>query len=156
MVSGTRRAGTEVNLPAGQNVEARGSAEVQATLNDKTGEFSLTRIQAAYSGSKLDLSLFSFSVTRTVYNADTGAIESEEEVVVTGRIYIEPRNDRASWPSDVQELAYGQQVRPSKLCTSGENSCANPWGEYTFETFQTATLYALPTVAGDESTTYIL
>ena len=130
--------------------------EVQATLNDKTGEFSFTPDTNAYSGSKLDLSLFSFSVTRTVSNADTGAIESTEEVVVTGRIYIEPRNDRASWPSDVEELTYGQQVRPSKLCTSSENSCANPWGEYTFETFQTATLYALPTVAGEEATTYIL
>ena len=83
--------------------------EVQATLNDKTGEFSFTPDTNAYSGSKLDLSLFSFSVKRTVSNADTGAIESTEEVVVTGRIYIEPRNDRASWPQMLRSWRMGNK-----------------------------------------------
>ena len=98
------------------------------------GIFTFTPDTHAFSGSKTDLSLFSFSVTKKVYDAN-GELESTDTEIVTGRLYIEPRNDQASWPADVEDLTFGQQVRPNKLGAGSDSA----WAGYTFETLQTAT-----------------
>ena len=125
----------------------------QASLSEG-GVLSFTPDTHKFSESKTDLSLFSFRVTKTVYDAN-GEMLSQDTEVSTGRIYIEPRNDPASWPDDVEDLTFGQQVRPNKLTPTGTNS---GWQGYTFESFQTATAYALPTESGTSGdyNTYIL
>jgi hypothetical protein len=134
-------------------VGAEGSAVAQAFLSEG-GVLSFTPDTHKFSESKTDLSLFSFRVTKTVYDAN-GEMLSQDTEVSTGRIYIEPRNDPASWPDDVEDLTFGQQVRPNKLTPTGTNS---GWQGYTFESFQTATAYALPTESGTSGdyNTYIL
>jgi len=130
----------------------------QAFLDIPTGVLSFTPDTHKFSESKTDFTLFSFRVTKTVYGAN-GEKLSDDTEVSTGRIYIEPRNDPASWPDDVEDLTFGQQVRPNKLTPTGTNS---GWQGYTFESFQTATAYALPTESGTDDdgnlkyNTYIL
>ena len=134
-------------------VGAVGNEVAQAFLSEG-GVLSFTPDTHKFSESKTDLSLFSFRVTKTVYDAN-GEMLSQDTEVSTGRIYIEPRNDPASWPDDVEDLTFGQQVRPNKLTPTGTNS---GWQGYTFESFQTATAYALPTESGTSGdyNTYIL
>ena len=74
----------------------------QAFLSEG-GILSFTPDTHKFSESKTDLSLFSFRVTKTVYDAN-GEMLSQDTEVSTGRIYIEPRNDPASWPDDVEDL----------------------------------------------------
>ena len=130
----------------------------QAFLDIPTGVLSFTPDTHKFSESKTDFTLFSFRVTKTVYGAN-GEMLSYDTEDSTGRIYIEPRNDPASWPDDVEDLTFGQQVRPNKLTPTGTNS---GWQGYTFESFQTATAYALPTESGTDDdgnlkyNTYIL
>lgn len=130
----------------------------QAFLDIPTGVLSFTPDTHKFSESKTDFTLFSFRVTKTVYGAN-GEKLSDDTEVSTGRIYIEPRNDPASWPDGVEDLTFGQQVRPNKLTPTGTNS---GWQGYTFESFQTATAYALPTESGTDDdgnlkyNTYIL
>jgi len=131
-------------------VREAGKQEKQAFVSTD-GTFTFTPDTHAFSGSKTDLSLFSFSVTKTEYDAN-GEVASTDTEIVTGRIYIEPRNDQASWPADVEDLTFGQQVRPNKLGAGSDSA----WAGYTFETLQTATTYSQVTGSAGDYNTYIL